>query len=80
MSNAHFVNSYDKKKISTTMDYVYFGVSVTCGSGLSPIYANTDMSKMLVSVQQIIALGVSVVMVFFFIKHHVIHHVKHHVK
>jgi hypothetical protein len=73
----HFVNSYDKKAKPNIYDYIYFGSSVTCGTGLSPIYANTGESKMLVTFQQMIALAISVIAVYFFAQHHV-HHAIHH--
>lgn len=73
----HFANSYDKKAVSDIYDYIYFGTSVTCGTGLSPIYAKTGASKMLVTFQQTIALAISVIAVYFFAQHHVHHAMKH---
>lgn len=73
----HFANSYDKKVVPDIYDYIYFGSSVTCGTGLSPIYAKTGPAKMLVTFQEMIALAISVIAVYFFAQHHVHHAMKH---
>ncbi len=64
--------------VAKYIDCFTFSTTIQAGVGITTMTPNTDFAKLLVSCHQICLIGLNVILLYIFLKHHIKHHRKHH--